>query len=165
MSYQSPVTNGRDEKLKLLPDYLRALLEGEPDLISNLSNASALIFDLMDGINWAGFYRVKGDALLLSPFQGKPACVRIRYGKGVCGTAWKQDQTTVVPDVHAFPGHIACDSDSRSEIVVVLHNPDGSVFGVLDLDSPEINRFGDAEKSVLEEVGRILEERIGASVT
>lgn len=165
MNYQSPVSNGREENLKLLPDYLRALLDGETDLISNLSNASALIFDLIDGINWAGFYRVKGDVLLLSPFQGKPACVRIRYGKGVCGTAWEQDQTMVVPDVHAFPGHIACDSATRSEIVVVLHNPDGSVFGVLDLDSPEFNRFGDAEKSVLEEVGRILEERIGESVT
>lgn len=164
MSYQSPLTHGREEKMKLLPEQLRVLLDGENDLIANLSNASALIFDLIDDINWAGFYRVKEGMLLLAPFQGKPACVRIQYGKGVCGNAWEQDRTMVVSDVHAFPGHIACDARSRSEIVVVLHNPDGSVFGVLDLDSPEINRFGESEKAVLDQVGRILEERIGASI-
>lgn len=163
MRYTSTETLGKEEKLRLLPDRLRSLLEGEADLIANLSNASALIFDMIDDINWAGFYRVKGELLLLAPFQGKPACVRIRYGKGVCGTAWEQNRTMVVPDVHAFPGHIACDAQSRSEIVVVLHNPDGSIFGVLDLDSPQVNRFGPSEKMVLEQVGQILEERIGAS--
>lgn len=147
-------------KLCDLPAMMAALLEGETDWVAALSNASALIWDVLDRINWAGFYRVSGDRLILAPFQGKPACARIGYGKGVCGTAWKTDSTVVVPDVHAFPGHIACDSASRSEIVVVLHHKDGSVFGVLDIDSPEIGRFGETEKEILEKTGVVIENLV-----
>lgn len=141
-----------------LPNLMESLLEGETDWVAALSNASALIWDVLDRINWAGFYRVSGDQLILAPFQGKPACARIAYGKGVCGTAWKTDSTIVVPDVHQFPGHIACDAASRSEIVVVLHRKNGSVFGLLDIDSPEIGRFTDFEKEILEKTGAVIEK-------
>lgn len=145
-------------RLRALPDQMSALLEGESDWVAALSNASALIWDALDRINWAGFYRVSGNELVLAPFQGKPACARIPYGKGVCGTAWKNDSTVVVPDVHEFPGHIACDAASRSEIVVVLHRADGSVFGLLDIDSPEVNRFSEFEKDILEKTGAVIEK-------
>ncbi len=148
----------RNADLSLLPAQMDALLEGETDWVAGLSNACALIYDLLDRINWAGFYRVCGDLLVLAPFQGKPACTRIPYGKGVCGSAWQQDRTLLVPDVHAFPGHIACDAASRSEIVVVLHHKDGSVFGVLDIDSPEAGRFGDLEREILEKTGAVIEK-------
>lgn len=160
MSYQSPVSVDQESRLRMLPECLNNLLEGETDLVVVLSNASALIFDLIDDINWAGFYHVKDGILLLAPFQGKPACVRIAYGRGVCGTAWAEDRTIVVSDVHKFPGHIACDSESRSEIVAVLHNRDGNAFGVLDIDSPKLDRFGDLEREIIEKVARILEDRI-----
>lgn len=144
--------------LPSLPDRMAALLEGENDWVAGLSNASALIYDTLDRINWAGFYRASGDVLVLAPFQGKPACTRIPFGKGVCGGAWAQGRTLVVPDVHAFPGHIACDAASRSEIVVPLHRKDGSVFGVLDIDSPEIGRFCDAEREILEKTAAVIEK-------
>ena len=121
----------------------RALFEGERDATANSANLAALIFNTLPDINWAGFYWLKDDGLVLGPFQGKPACVRIALGKGVCGTAARDRRTLVVPDVHEFPGHIACDSASRSEIVVPIVRGN-RVFGVLDLDSSKLARF-DAE--------------------
>lgn len=121
----------------------RGLLHGESDLIANAANVAALIWQIVPDLNWAGFYFVKGGELVLGPFQGKPACVRIAMGKGVCGTAAARRETLLVEDVHAFPGHIACDSASNSELVVPLIKG-GKVFGVLDLDSPNFARF-DAE--------------------
>lgn len=121
---------------------MASLLEGETDLVACLANASALIFDVVDELNWAGFYLLKDGELVLGPFQGKPACVRLKVGKGVCGTAVAEGKTVVVANVHDFVGHIACDSASRSEMVVPLKK-DGKIIGVLDLDSPKVNRFED----------------------
>lgn len=135
---------------------LRALLEGEHDLVANAANLAALLFWSLPQLNWAGFYLVeprRGD-LLLGPFQGKPACVRIPIGRGVCGTAAARRETVVVPDVHAFPGHIACDSASNSEIVVPIVR-DGELLGVLDLDSPVPSRFDDADARGLEALVRV----------
>lgn len=134
----------------LLSD-VRGLLEGEDDAIANAANVAAAIWQHMADINWAGFYFLKGDTLVLGPFQGKPACVRIPMGKGVCGTAAARRETVVVEDVHAFPGHIACDSASNSEIVVPLVK-DGRVVGVLDIDSPSFARFGAEERALMEQV-------------
>jgi GAF domain-containing protein len=133
---------------------LAALLDGEQDFIANAANTAALLFDALPALNWAGFYLYKSGELVLGPFQGKPACVRIAMGKGVCGTAAARRETVVVEDVHAFPGHIACDSASNSEIVVpLLHGND--LLGVLDLDSPETARFGAVDARGLEAVARI----------
>lgn len=118
----------------------RALFEGERDATANAANLAALLFHQMPDLNWAGFYRMKGGGLVLGAFQGKPACVRIALGRGVCGTAARERRTVVVPDVNAFPGHIACDSASRSEVVVPVMRG-GEVLGVLDLDSPSLGRF------------------------
>lgn len=128
---------------------LQALLAGERDLIANAANASALLFDALPNINWAGFYLLKGNELVVGPFQGKPACVRIPMGKGVCGTAAARRKTVLVLDVHDFPGHIACDAASRSEIVVPLMKQD-ELLGVLDIDSPLIGRFDDEDRRGLE---------------
>ena len=117
-----------------------AIVEGESDLIANLSNISALLNMELENINWVGFYLLKNDELVLGPFQGKPACVRIPVGKGVCGTAVKDNRVMRVDDVHAFPGHIACDAVSQSEIVIPL-NIGGKCIGVLDIDSPDLSRF------------------------
>ncbi|MBQ9468452.1 MAG: GAF domain-containing protein [Clostridia bacterium] len=136
---------------------LSALCEGVPYLAANLSNASALLYDALPRLNWAGFYLLRGGALWLGPFQGKPACVRIAPGKGVCGRAAEEDRTLVVPDVHVFPGHIACDGASRSEIVVPLHRA-GKVVGVLDLDSPEYDRFTEEDRELIERFASKLEE-------
>jgi L-methionine (R)-S-oxide reductase len=126
----------------LLRERLGALLAGERDWIANLANAAALIWEAMPDLNWAGFYRMEENGgLVLGPFQGKPACVRISRGKGVCGTAAASRQPQLVPDVHAFPGHIPCDSASRSELVIPLFDSQGQVAGVLDLDSPLPGRF------------------------
>ena len=125
--------------------------------LPNLCNASALIFEALPELNWAGFYLVRDGVLVLGPFQGKPACIRIEKGRGVCGTAWEQDKTQRVEDVHAFPGHIACDGASRSEIVIPLHR-DGAVIGVLDLDSPVRNRFLEEDQAGLEELAKIIED-------
>ena len=138
---------------------LAALVEGVPHPLSNLSNAAALLWESLGGINWAGFYRLKGDKLVLGPFMGKPACIEIPLTKGVCGAAARQNKTQLVPDVHAFPGHIACDAASRSEIVVPLRR-DGQVFGVLDIDSPLLHRFSEADKDGLEAFARILEKAL-----
>jgi L-methionine (R)-S-oxide reductase len=134
---------------------LAALLSGESDPLANLANASAHLAEALDRINWCGFYIARGEELVLGPFQGKPACVRIAFGKGVCGTAAVRRETLVVPDVNAFPGHIACDAASRSEIVVPIL--DGRVLrGVLDVDSPELARFDDADREGLEVFVKVL---------
>lgn len=135
---------------------LTALTEGVPYPIANLANASALLWEFLPDINWAGFYLTEKESLVLGPFQGKPACIVIPVGRGVCGTAAAGDRTILVPDVHAFPGHIACDSASRSEIVVPIH-VSGQVWGVLDIDSPMENRFTSEDQAGLEQVVRILE--------
>lgn len=141
----------------LLNKQLIALLEGETNSIANLSNASALVNEYFDTINWAGFYLwdETDKELVLGPFQGKVACIRIKNGEGVCGNAFQKQETLVVPNVHAFPGHIACDAASESEIVVPLIK-DGEAIGVLDIDSPVQNRFSEEDRQVLEEFARIL---------
>ena len=128
---------------------LASLLEGESDALANLANASALLAQALPRINWCGFYLLRGDELVLGPFQGKPACVRIAMGKGVCGTSAARRETLLVPDVNAFPGHIACDADSRSEIVVPIVAA-GTLRGVLDVDSPEPGRFDAVDREGLE---------------
>lgn len=138
---------------------MEGLIESSRNYIPVLSNLSALIYESMENLNWAGFYLVKDDALLLGPFQGKVACVNIAKGKGVCGTAFEKDETQLVKDVHQFPGHIACDSASNSEIVVPIHNK-GKVVAVLDIDSPILNRFDEDDRKGLEELVRRLEELI-----
>ena len=128
---------------------IKSLVDGEQDTLANLCNVCALIMDVVPDLNWAGFYRNVSGQLVLGPFQGKPACIRIPFGKGVCGTAAARDEYIVVTDVKEFSGHIACDSASRSEMVVPLHNKDGSLFGVLDIDSPLIGRFDDIKDIML----------------
>lgn len=136
--------------IKKLPTLTASLIEGETDLVACLANVSALIFDVVDDLNWAGFYLLKDGELVLGPFQGKPACVRLKVGKGVCGTAVAEDKPIVVPNVHEFDGHIACDSASMSEIVVPLHDAQGKVIGVLDVDSPKANRFFEIASVIVE---------------
>lgn len=141
---------------KLLCAQLKALTEDVENVISNLSNASALLWQELADINWAGFYKMEGGILVLYPFQGKPACTKIAVGKGVCGTAVAEDRTQLVPDVHQFPGHIACDCASNSEIVVPIHM-NGEIWGVLDIDSPNFNRFDEEDQKGLENFVKILE--------
>lgn len=138
---------------------LASIIEGIPYTMTNLANASALLNEKLEGINWVGFYTVKDGRLVLGPFQGKVACTIIPIGKGVCGTAAATDSTQLVPDVHKFPGHIACDSASNSEIVVPIHRK-GALFGVLDIDSPLFDRFTEEDRSGLEEFVRILEKSL-----
>ena len=138
---------------------LTGLLDGVPHRIANLANASALIYESLEDLNWAGFYLLEGETLVLGPFQGKPACIEIPLGRGVCGTAAQTGQTQLVPDVHLFPGHIACDSASNSEIVVPLR-VDGKVVGVLDLDSPWPGRFTVEDQAGLEAVGSIVSQML-----
>jgi L-methionine (R)-S-oxide reductase len=133
---------------------LRALIEGEEDFIANAANLSSLIFYSLPDLNWAGLYLLKGGELVLGPFQGKPACVRIALGSGVCGTAAAERRTVVVRNVHEFPGHIACDSASNSEVVVPLLK-DAELLGVLDLDSPNVGRFDEEDAKGLEELVRV----------
>ncbi len=142
---------------KLLAKQIKALADDEPNFIPVFSNASALLYDNMEDLNWAGFYIMNKGSLMLGPFQGKVACIRIEVGKGVCGTAVAEDKTQLVKDVHQFPGHIACDSASNSEIVVPIHK-DGQVVAVLDIDSPSLSRFDEADKEGLEEFVKALEE-------
>ena len=136
-----------------------ALISGVPHRIANLANVSALIFDTLEDLNWAGFYLLEGETLVLGPFQGKPACIEIPVARGVCGAAVREDSSQLVPDVHAFSGHIACDSASRSELVVPLRK-NGAVFGVLDLDSPSPARFTEADREGMERLARILEQNL-----
>lgn len=131
-----------------LAEQAESLVAGVPHLIANLSNLSALIYDALDALNWAGFYLLEGETLVLGPFQGKPACIEIPIARGVCGAAVREDRPQLVPDVHAFAGHIACDSASRSELVIPMHR-DGAVVAVLDLDSPSLARFTEADKDGL----------------
>ena len=138
---------------------LTALMEDVPHKIANLANASALIYDTLEDLNWAGFYLLEGDRLVLGPFQGKPACIEIPVGKGVCGTAVQEGKTQLVPDVHLFPGHIACDSASNSEIVVPL-SAKGKIVGVLDIDSPWPGRFTAEDQTGLEAAGKILSQML-----
>lgn len=140
-----------------LCDEVEALIDGVPYVSANLANVSALINERFDRLNWAGFYVMKEGKLVLSSFQGKVACVEIKIGRGVCGTAVERDETLVVDDVHKFPTHIACDSASNSEIVIPIHLGD-EVFGVLDIDSPEFARFSLADKEELEAVVKVIEK-------
>ena len=134
---------------------LRSIIEGVPHKVANLANASALIFEKLDRLNWAGFYLIEDGRLVLNAFQGKVACIEIAIGRGVCGSAVAERRTLVVPDVHKFPGHIACDGASNSEIVVPLFKGD-EIFGVLDIDSPVFDRFDENDKAGLEEFASIL---------
>ena len=137
-----------------LVQQLEGLLHGERDAIANAANLSALLYDAMPRLNWAGFYLMRGGELVLGPFQGKPACVRIPVGRGVCGTAVARRESILVEDVHAFPGHIACDAASRSELVVPLIR-DGEVIGVIDLDSPEPGRFDADDRAGIEAIASL----------
>jgi L-methionine (R)-S-oxide reductase len=145
----------KEEKYNTLLPQLEQLVKGESDLIANLSNIAAALHQTMNFF-WVGFYLVKGDQLVLGPFQGPIACTRISLGKGVCGTSWQKKETIVVPDVEKFPGHIACSSSSKSEIVLPALKK-GEVFLVLDVDSDQLNDFNEADKSYLERVMRIIE--------
>lgn len=144
-----PYDGTRSERFEAVLTQLEALMEGEPNAVANLANASALLKFSLPDTNWAGFYLFDGNELVLGPFQGLPACIRIPLGRGVCGTAASERRTLVVDDVHAFPGHIACDAASNSEIVVPLIK-ENRLLGVLDIDSPLKHRFDDEERRFLE---------------
>lgn len=148
----------KESSYSLMNNQLRALIDGEPNLIANLSNASALLYETLPQINWSGFYLFEESSkeLVLGPFQGKVACVRIQPGKGVCGTAFEQNRSIVVEDVNQFPGHIACDAASQSEIVVPLETKNGELIGVLDIDAPITGRFDEIDQKYLEEFAAIL---------
>lgn len=145
----------KSEMYPLLLDQIKSLMDERRHAISTLSNAAALIYNTLGDVNWAGFYIMHDGALLLGPFAGNPACVDIPIGRGVCGTAVAENKVQVVPDVHLFPGHIACDSASASEIVIPIHNA-GRTVGVLDIDCPRKNRFDDLDKSGLEAIAEVL---------
>ena len=149
----------KEENYQLVQKQLAALIEDEPNRIANLSNASALLNQFLTQVNWVGFYLAEGSQLVLGPFQGLPACVRIPFGKGVCGTAASERKTMRVDDVHQFPGHIACDAASNSEIVIPMIK-DGELIGVLDIDSPITNRFDEADQKGLEQFVEILIEQL-----
>jgi L-methionine (R)-S-oxide reductase len=157
-------TSGKAELYSTIAEQLRALVADEHDLIANAANCAALLFHSLPDINWAGFYLYKEGELVLGPFQGNPACVRIAMGKGVCGTAAQLKQTVVVENVHEFPGHIACDSASNSEIVVPLIK-DKRLIGVLDLDSPLFARFDDEDAQGLNELAGVFMEGITKEIT
>ena len=159
MFTQTLYAGNSKEQYITLGKQLDALLEGEKNTVANLSNASALLNQFFERINWVGFYLMEDGELVLGPFQGLPACVRISVGRGVCGTAVSDKETIIVPDVHEFPGHIACDAASQSEIVVPMIK-NGEVIGVLDIDSPEKNRFGKHDQEGLENFVRILLKHI-----
>ena len=152
-------TEDRNKNYEMVLGQLRALIEGEPDVIANLANASALLYQFLDEVNWVGFYLWKENELVLGPFQGLPACIRIPNGKGVCGTAVTEKETILVENVHAFPGHIACDAKSQSEIVIPIIIDD-HVFGVLDIDSPILNRFDTTDQTYLEKFVDILKRQL-----
>lgn len=152
-------SENREKNYDLLIKQLKALIEDEQNAIANFSNASALLNQFLDRVNWVGFYLMEDGELVLGPFQGLPACVRIPLGKGVCGTAAAKGETLRVEDVHLFPGHIACDAASLSEIVVPMMK-DGNLVGVLDIDSPEKNRFDELDQQKLEEFVDVLVQYI-----
>lgn len=136
-----------------------ALTSGEPDAVANMANIAALLWEYLPDVNWTGFYRVVDGELVLGPFQGKAACIRIPFGKGVCGTAAQSGETQLVEDVHAFPGHIACDANSASELVVPVRR-NGTVIAVIDLDSPTLNRFDTEDAQGVERLARMIADRI-----
>jgi len=144
---------------EILDQQAREIISADPWYVPALSNLSALLMDFLPDLNWAGFYLLRDRMLVVGPFQGKPACVHIPVGKGVCGTAIAEDRTVVVPDVHQFPGHIACDSVSRSEIVIPLHR-DGKPVGVMDIDSPKLNRFSEADAAGLKRIVEAIERMV-----
>lgn len=144
-----------------LAEQARGMLAGEPSLIANAANFSALVFNSLPDLNWAGFYLYDGTELVVGPFQGKPACIRIALGRGVCGTAAQTRQTQVVRDVHSFDGHIACDAASQSEIVVPLMKADGSLLGVWDVDSPSVARFDDEDRAGMEALCEVFMQAAG----
>ncbi len=152
-------SDNKEENLKLMVKTVEYIIFDEEDIIANLANISAVINVYFDRINWVGFYILRDSELVLGPFQGLPACIRIKLGKGVCGTAAENKKTIIVDDVNSFPGHIACDSASKSEIVIPILK-DGELFGVLDLDSPEYNRFGEEEKIYLEKICSLVTGKI-----
>ena len=154
--YRSDTPAAKQAMFDDLRSMLKGMVEGESDLIANTANFSALVFNSMPDLNWAGFYLHKQGELVLGPFQGKPACIRIKPGRGVCGTALATATTQLVPDVHAFPGHIACDAASRSELVVPVFSK-GQVIGVFDLDSPLPNRFDQADADGIQSLVKVLE--------
>ena len=145
----------KEEKYRLLTEQIRSLIEGETDVMAVMANVCAAIHQEM-GFFWTGFYRVKGDELVLGPFQGPLACMHIPFGKGVCGSAWKRKETIVVPDVEQFPGHIACSSLSRSEIVVPVFSMTNEVVTVLDIDSKELASFDETDRRYLETICRLI---------
>lgn len=149
----------KETNYNLLGKQLASLIEDETNLIAILSNTSALLNDNLDQINWLGFYLIENNELILGPFQGHPACVHISIGKGVCGTAVANNQTQLVDDVNTFPGHIACDANSKSEIVVPIH-VDNEIIGVLDIDAPITQRFSKGDQQGLEEIVSILEHQL-----
>lgn len=153
------MTEVKETNYNLLEKQVSSLIEDESNLIAILSNVSALLNDSIDQINWVGFYLIENEALILGPFQGHPACVHIAIGKGVCGTAVSEEQTQLVDDVNAFPGHIACDANSKSEIVVPLRK-NNQIIGVLDIDAPITSRFTDVDKNGLEEIVVRIEKQI-----
>ncbi len=159
MFEQSTYAGDTQQQYEMLAKQLDALLTGEKNVMANLSNASALLNQFFDRINWVGFYMMDGNELVLGPFQGLPACIRIPIGRGVCGTTVAKKETIIVPDVHAFPGHIACDAATQSEIVVPLLK-NGEVIGVLDIDSPEKDRFQEEDQQGLEHFVSILMKHI-----
>ena len=144
---------------QLLNEHLTALIQGVPHKIANLSNAAALLYHTLPDLNWAGFYLMENGMLVLGPFQGKPACIKIQIGRGVCGTAVAEDRTQLVYDVHQFPGHIACDGASNAEIVIPIHM-NNQIVGVLDIDSPCVGRFTEEDQDGLEKFVRILEAAV-----
>ena len=144
---------------RVICEQASGLLEAEPWYVAALSNISALVMDTLPNLNWAGFYLMRGGRLVVGPFQGKPACIHIDPGKGVCGTAVSRNETIAVPDVHLFPGHIACDGASESEIVIPVRE-NGRVLAVMDIDSPVKNRFSEEDRTGLEALARAIEERV-----
>lgn len=155
-----PVENSG--QIRLHEDLLAAadaLTAGEPDAVANMANTAALLYDFLPELNWSGFYRVIGEELVLGPFIGRPACIRIPFNQGVCGAAAAQAATQLVPDVHAFPGHIACDAETRSELVVPVLR-EGEVIAVIDLDSPSLARFNEADAKGIERLAALLAKRI-----
>ncbi|MDW3958802.1 GAF domain-containing protein [Staphylococcus saprophyticus] len=153
------MTEVKETNYNLLEKQVSSLIEDESNLIAILSNVSALLNDSIDQINWVGFYLIENEALILGPFQGHPACVHIAIGKGVCGTAVSEEQTQLVDDVNAFPGYIACDANSKSEIVVPLRK-NNQIIGVLDIDAPITSRFTDVDKNGLEQIVARIEKQI-----
>ena len=149
------IVMSKEEKYELLTKQIAALIEGETDTVAVMANVSAAIHGTM-GFWWTGFYRVTDGELLLGPFQGPVACMHIGFGRGVCGTAWKEQRTIIVPDVEQFPGHIACSSESRSEIVVPVFSKEGEVVAVLDIDSRELATFDETDRKYLEEICQLL---------